>query len=117
MYVHLSFHLSLGGQCPGLVGIHAGDKNTLNDFKLIIIGFYFSFHLGFKPCRQFFISFTVVSPFAWVVLISSFISLDLRPSWFPSWPTFLDRRPFFSVGSDFSQEVCHHLLRFHSVAI
>jgi hypothetical protein len=37
MSVYLGFHFSLSGQCPGLVGMHAGDESTLtSNFSLFV---------------------------------------------------------------------------------
>jgi hypothetical protein len=47
MYVCLGFHIFLSGLCPGLVDIHLGDESTSKDLKLLIIGVYLGFELGF----------------------------------------------------------------------
>jgi hypothetical protein len=43
----------LNGLHPGLVDIHPGDENISKDLKLLIIGFYFSFDLGFTALLSF----------------------------------------------------------------
>jgi hypothetical protein len=55
MYVHLSFHFSLIGLCPGLVDIHPGGDSTSKDLKLLAIRVHPFFDLGFQPCRHFFL--------------------------------------------------------------
>jgi hypothetical protein len=40
MGVQLGYYLFLNCFCPGLVGIHPGDKSTLKNLNILVIGVY-----------------------------------------------------------------------------
>jgi hypothetical protein len=63
------------------LGFHPADESTLQGLKLITIGFYFSFNLGFQLYCQFFISFRLASVLAfilasisWLIFISAWLA-------------------------------------------
>jgi hypothetical protein len=67
MGIHFGYYFFLNGLCLALVDIHLGDKSTLKDPELLIIGFSFSFdlfltgiYLGLQPCHHLFHPHSVV---------------------------------------------------------